>query len=91
MTDKLYLYYYILVNSVLFILMGIDKLSAKLHKWRIKEATLLTISLIGGGLGGFLAMLIFNHKIRKKYFSIVFLFSILTHIIIYFSFVKIQL
>ncbi len=63
--------------------MGIDKFSAKLHKWRIKEATLLSISLLGGGLGGFLAMFVFHHKIRKKYFTVIFLFSILTHIIIY--------
>lgn len=62
--------------------MGIDKLNAKLHKRRIKEATLLIISLIGGGLGGFFAMFIFNHKIRKIYFMTTFILSIVTHLII---------
>lgn len=65
--------------------MGIDKLCAILNKWRIKEATLLTLSLIGGGIGGFLAMFIFHHKIRKPYFTIVFVISIILHTIIYFK------
>lgn len=63
--------------------MGIDKLSAILNKHRIREATLLTLSLLGGSLGGFLGMFIFRHKIRKHYFFVVFLISTLTHIIIY--------
>lgn len=82
------LLYYIFFNTLLFILMGIDKLCAKYHKYRIREATLLTVSLIGGGLGGFLGMLIFHHKIRKPYFIFVFSASILTHIILIFSFLK---
>lgn len=63
--------------------MGIDKLSAIFNKHRIREATLLTLSLLGGSLGGFLGMFIFRHKIRKHYFFVVFLISTLTHIIIY--------
>lgn len=65
--------------------MGIDKFCAILNIWRIKEATLLVLSLIGGGIGGFLAMLIFHHKIRKYYFMIVFMLSIISHAIIYFE------
>lgn len=75
--------YYITLNIILFFLMGIDKLSAILNKHRIREATLLTLSLLGGSLGGFLGMFIFRHKIRKHYFFVVFLISTLTHIIIY--------
>lgn len=62
--------------------MSIDKFNAKFHKKRIKEATLLIISLIGGGLGGFFAMFIYHHKIRKNYFKLVFILSIVTHLII---------
>ncbi|MDO4300180.1 MAG: DUF1294 domain-containing protein [Clostridia bacterium] len=75
--------YYILINLLLFIFMGIDKINARFHKRRIKEATLLTLSLIGGGMGGFLSMFIFHHKIRKPYFIIVFAISIITHTILY--------
>ena len=85
---QLSLFYYISVNLVLFILMGIDKLNACFHKKRIREATLLAISLIGGGIGGFLAMLIFNHKTRKHYFAFIFIVSILTHIVLYLYTIK---
>lgn len=75
--------YYVVLNVILFILMGADKLFAIFHKHRIKEATLLSLSLLGGSLGGFFGMLIFHHKIRKHYFLIVFLISTITHIILY--------
>ncbi len=60
--------------------MGIDKYKAIYHKWRIKEATLLFLSLIGGGPCGFFGMFIFHHKIRKIYFHVIFLFSIIIHL-----------
>lgn len=60
--------------------MGIDKLKAMKHSWRIKEATLLLISIFGGGLGGFFGMLVFRHKTRKLIFKFTFIFSILIHL-----------
>ena len=60
--------YYAVVNVLLFIFMGIDKRRAIKDKWRIKEATLLTMGLIGGGIGGFIGMKLFHHKTRKWYF-----------------------
>lgn len=68
---------------MLFILMGADKLFAISHKYRVKEATLLSLSLLGGSVGGFFGMLIFHHKIRKHYFFVVFLLSTITHMILY--------
>ena len=38
---KILIIYFIVVNSVTFILWGIDKYKAKKHQWRIKEKTLL--------------------------------------------------
>ena len=75
--------YYVVLNVILFILMGVDKLFAISHKYRIKEATLLSLSLLGGSIGGFFGMFIFHHKIRKHYFFVVFLLSTITHIILY--------
>ncbi len=77
---KILLIYYFIINVFLYIAMGIDKLKAKYHKWRIKEATLLLMSLIGGGLGGFFGMLTFHHKNRKWYLKVVFIFSIIIHL-----------
>ena len=71
--------YYAVVNVLLFIFMGIDKRRAIKDKWRIKEATLLTMGLIGGGIGGFIGMKLFHHKTRKWYFYVVFAIGVILH------------
>lgn len=71
--------YYLAINLVLLILMGVDKAKAKRDKWRIKEATLMICALIGGGIGGFLGMKLFHHKTRKWYFYAVFAVGIIFH------------
>ena len=44
-----YLAYYLLgINAVTFIVYGIDKYKAKKAKWRISEATLLLLAVLGG-------------------------------------------
>ena len=44
-----YLAYYLLaINAVTFIVYGIDKYKAKKAKWRIPEATLLLLAVLGG-------------------------------------------
>ena len=63
-------YYFLGVNLLLFILMGIDKRAAKRKKWRIPERRLLTLGIIGGGIGGILGMLVFHHKTHRIYFTI---------------------
>ena len=64
---------WIIVLSVIgFIVMGIDKSRAIRHKWRIRERTLWILTIVGGGLGTFLGMMIWRHKIRKLHFVIVF-------------------
>ena len=71
--------YYAVVNVLLFIFMGIDKRRAIKDKWRIKEATLLTMGLSGGGIGGFIGMKLFHHKTRKWYFYAVFAIGVILH------------
>lgn len=46
--------YFLGLNLLLFILMGMDKRAARRSKWRIPERRLLTLGLIGGGFGGIL-------------------------------------
>ena len=43
--------YLLAVNIATFFLYGIDKYKAKKNKWRISEATLLTMAAIGGSIG----------------------------------------
>ena len=42
------LYYLIVINIVSFLVYGIDKWKAKQGSWRISEATLLILAVIGG-------------------------------------------
>lgn len=74
------LIYYVIINLLMYIFMGIDKFKAVHRKWRIKEATLLLLSLIGGGLGGFFGMSFFHHKTNKWYFKATFFISIIIHL-----------
>lgn len=67
---SLFLGYVLLINLLLFLLMGIDKRAAKRKKRRIPERRLLTLGIIGGGIGGILGMLVFHHKTHRIYFKI---------------------
>lgn len=60
--------YFILVNMLSFLLMGIDKYRAVKHKWRIRVSTLFLFSVIGGSIGSLLGMFFFHHKTRQKLF-----------------------
>ena len=62
-------YYLAAINVVLYALMGLDKLFAKLQKRRIPEKTLFAF---GGALGGTLGMYGFRHKTLHKTFAIGF-------------------
>ena len=60
------------MSIIAFAAMGIDKLKAKAHRRRIPETTLISLAVLGGGLGGFLGMVIFRHKTRKAAFAVGF-------------------
>lgn len=64
------LIYLILINIVAFAMYGIDKQKAKRNKWRIPEATLLGVALIGGSAGALLGMQMFRHKTKHWKFKI---------------------
>lgn len=68
---------FLLINFLLFALMGIDKKKAQKRKWRISEKTLLLLGLLGGGAGGLAGMFFFHHKTKHYYFRFVFLIGIL--------------
>ena len=53
-----------------FAAFGLDKYKAKAGKWRIPERTLFLLALLGGGIGAFLGMKVFDHKTMHKQFVI---------------------
>lgn len=68
----LLVFYFLLVNVGLFILMGIDKKRAQRNQWRIAEKSLLLLGLAGGGLGGLLGMKRYRHKTKRATFKFVY-------------------
>ena len=65
-----YLAYYLLaINAVTFIVYGIDKYKAKKAQWRISEATLLLLAVLGGSIGAWMGMKVWRHKTMHKKFK----------------------
>ena len=67
---KNFIIYLIVINIIGFLAMVIDKYKAKKGYWRIPEGTLMTICLIGGGIGTIAGMYTFRHKTKKLKFSV---------------------
>ena len=62
-------YYLLGINVVTFIVYGIDKYKAKKAKWRIPEATLLLLAVLGGSIGARMGMKVWHHKTMHKKFK----------------------
>ena len=62
-------YYLLAINVVAFIMYGIDKYKAKKAKWRIPEATLLLLAVLGGSIGAWMGMKVWHHKTMHKKFK----------------------
>ena len=60
--------YFAILNILGLSLMGIDKWKARKGAFRIPEAPLFIIAIIGGSVGSILGMYIFRHKTRHWYF-----------------------
>lgn len=60
--------YALVMNIWSFSMYGKDKKHAKTRKRRISENKLMTVSVLGGAVGGFLGMVIFSHKTKHTKF-----------------------
>ena len=67
---KYLLAYLLIINAVGFTLMLVDKWKAKHHRWRIPEATLMGMALLGGSVGSLLGMYTFRHKTKHIKFTL---------------------
>jgi uncharacterized membrane protein YsdA (DUF1294 family) len=81
--------YIVFINILGFALMGIDKRKAQRGAFRIPEATLFAVALIGGSLGSIIGMQTFRHKTKHWYFKfgmpIIFIVQIALLLLLYFS------
>lgn len=76
------LYLLIIINIVAFLVYGIDKWMAKQGYWRISEAILLILAVIGGSIGALLGMEIWHHKTMHKKFKYGLPFILLAQIVL---------
>ena len=67
---KFLIIYLFIINIIAVIVTGHDKRAARLHRYRVKESTLLLISTLGGAPAMYLTMLIISHKTRKPKFML---------------------
>jgi uncharacterized membrane protein YsdA (DUF1294 family) len=85
--------YFILINILGYIMMWTDKRRAVKHAYRIPEANLFVIALLGGSIGSIAGMYIFHHKTRHWYFVIgmplILLIQIILILLLLFSPIKI--
>lgn len=67
---ELLILYLLIINALGFLLMLVDKFKAKKNRWRIPEATLMGVALLGGSIGSLLGMYLVRHKTRHPKFTI---------------------
>ncbi len=91
---KFLLIYFILISVVAAIMTAADKFFAKKGMWRIPEATLMLVGLLGGATAMFISMKTIRHKTKHKKFMIGLPLMIALHAglmcaYIYFSYIQI--
>lgn len=69
------------INLYSFVLYWKDKSLAKKNGWRIPEAKLFLVALLGGSFGAILGMKAFSHKTKKASFRIGLPFLLIANII----------
>ena len=60
--------YLVSINVVTFFMYGIDKWKAKKSRWRIREAALLGLAVLGGSIGAWFGMKVWHDKTLHKKF-----------------------
>ena len=64
-----YAIYYLIMNVWTYILYAVDKKRSVRRQWRIPEAVLLGMALLGGCIGAYIAMQRYHHKTHHIQFA----------------------
>ena len=67
---KLVFIYLSVINALGFLLMLVDKWKARTNRWRIPEATLMTVAALGGSIGSLAGMYLVRHKTQHLKFTL---------------------
>lgn len=76
----IFLLWYVISGIAVFVVFGHDKIAAVENGRRVPERQLWWISLTGGVWGGWLAMIVFRHKIAKVGFCAVMTVIVAAHV-----------
>ena len=68
--SNLIIIYFVVISLVAAVMTVADKIFAKKGMWRIPEATLMLVGLLGGALAMFITMRTVRHKTKHKKFMI---------------------
>ena len=85
-------YHLLSINVVTFLAYGVDKRAAQRGQWRVSEARLHSLELLGGWPSAYVAQKFFHHKTKKKSYQamfwlmLVFQISIIYYILNYLGF-----
>ncbi|MBR1673154.1 MAG: DUF1294 domain-containing protein [Fretibacterium sp.] len=72
--------FWLLCSSIVtFFFYGYDKRQSRSGGWRVPEAVLHLLSLIGGFAGGYLGRRFFRHKTQEPLFLVVIVLAALLH------------
>lgn len=74
---------FVLVNGVAYEVMRHDKRMAREGGWRISEAAIIGLAMLGGGIGTKIAQRRFRHKTRKQPIAGLITFALLCNLVIY--------
>jgi uncharacterized membrane protein YsdA (DUF1294 family) len=75
--------YVLLINLVAFVAMWWDKRKATRNEWRIAEASLHVVGIMGGAVGIFAGMYTFRHKTQKRSFQALAFVGLVVSLTIY--------
>jgi uncharacterized membrane protein YsdA (DUF1294 family) len=81
--DAMGFIYLLLISIVTFCAYGVDKSRARRGAWRIPEATLHTLALLGGTAGALAGMFFFRHKTRDRRFQAVLAAIVVLQILLF--------
>ena len=62
--------YFLTINALGFLLMLVDKHKARKNRWRIPEATLMGVAVLGGSIGSLIGMYTARHKTKHPKFTV---------------------
>ena len=61
--------YLLVINVATFLTFGIDKWKARNNRWRLREAALLGLAVLGGSIGAWLGMRVWHDKTLHRKFK----------------------